>query len=260
MITQVWNAAFEAIPADNDQISEGALRIRNLKRDIRERMEIDHDWDDITDAGKHKQLTLVDPLPSDPATVVDQGYVYSKNVSAVVELFWKDEAGNVLQLTAAGKIPGTALASDAVFPTGTKMLFQQTNAPTGWTKDTTHNDKALRVVSGAAGSGGVTAFSGVFGASKVTGGHTLTVAETPAHDHFTVFNGASTQSIGLNVDPTDAIYSASGGGLGNADYILQGANARPDVGWTSESGGGQAHTHTLSLDLQFVDIIIATKN
>jgi len=29
------------------------------------------------------------------------------------------------------------------FPSGTRMLFQQTAAPTGWTKDTSHNDKAL---------------------------------------------------------------------------------------------------------------------
>src|SRR5712671_6740374 len=34
------------------------------------------------------------------------------------------------------------------FASGTRLLFQQTSAPTGWTKDTTHNDKALRVVSG----------------------------------------------------------------------------------------------------------------
>jgi hypothetical protein len=37
------------------------------------------------------------------------------------------------------------------FPSGTVMLFQQTTAPIFWTKQTTHNDKALRVVSGSAG-------------------------------------------------------------------------------------------------------------
>ena len=37
------------------------------------------------------------------------------------------------------------------FPSGTKMLFQQTAAPTGWTKDTGSNDVALRVVSGTVG-------------------------------------------------------------------------------------------------------------
>jgi hypothetical protein len=38
------------------------------------------------------------------------------------------------------------------------MLFQQTAAPTGWTKDTTHNDKALRLTSGTVGTGGSVAF------------------------------------------------------------------------------------------------------
>lgn len=38
---------------------------------------------------------------------------------------------------------------------GTTMVFFQASAPTGWTQDTTHNDKTLRVVSGTgAGSGG----------------------------------------------------------------------------------------------------------
>lgn len=48
-----WNAAFEADPEDTDQLSEGALRIRNLKIAIRERMEegtINWDVDGLTDA------------------------------------------------------------------------------------------------------------------------------------------------------------------------------------------------------------------
>ena len=39
---------------------------------------------------------------------------------------------------------------DNLIPSGTKMLFQQTSAPTGWTKITTHNDKAIRVAPGTA--------------------------------------------------------------------------------------------------------------
>ena len=41
-------------------------------------------------------------------------------------------------------------AASSAFPAGTLMLFQQTAAPTGWTKQTTHDNKALRVVSGVA--------------------------------------------------------------------------------------------------------------
>jgi hypothetical protein len=55
-----------------------------------------------------------------------------------------------------------------VFPSGTLMLFQQTNAPLYWTKQVTHNDKALRVVSGAASSGGAVAFSSALSSQAVS--------------------------------------------------------------------------------------------
>ena len=52
---------------------------------------------------------------------------------------------------------------NGVHASGTKMLFQQSTAPTGWTKQTTHNDKALRVVTGTASTGGSNTFSAAFG-------------------------------------------------------------------------------------------------
>lgn len=151
----------------------------------------------------------------------------------------------------------TAVAAIVTFPAGTKMLFIQTAAPTGWTKDTTHNDKALRVVSGAASSGGSVAFAtafasktptGTVGVSGTVGGHALTLSEIPSHAHtFTI-----------------------GGGGGPA-----GAAASANSGFTTAStdaaGSGGAHTHSFSgsgsftgdainLAVQYVDAIIATKN
>jgi hypothetical protein len=52
---------------------------------------------------------------------------------------------------------------------GSLMLFQQTTAPTNWTKGTTHNNKALRVVTGTATPGGSTAFTTVFASRTVLG-------------------------------------------------------------------------------------------
>ena len=46
-----------------------------------------------------------------------------------------------------------------VFAAGTRMLFQQTSAPTGWTKDTGLNNRALEIVTGTVGSGGGNAFT-----------------------------------------------------------------------------------------------------
>ena len=131
-----------------------------------------------------------------------------------------------------------------LFAAGTVMIFQQTNAPTGWTKSSAHNDKALRIVSGAASSGGATAFTTVFGTPKTTGSHQLSVAEMPAHAH-----AASTVSI-KDDGATGGSSSAIGGPAPDNTLALT---------ITSEGGDG-GHTHTLSLDLHYVDVIAATKD
>jgi hypothetical protein len=59
---------------------------------------------------------------------------------------------------------------------GSKMLFNTSTAPTSWTKDTTsHNNKALRIVTGSTSPGGSVNFSSVFQSSKP-----VTVATSPS--------------------------------------------------------------------------------
>lgn len=129
-------------------------------------------------------------------------------------------------------------------PSGTKQLFVQTAAPTGWTKDTTHNNKALRVVSGTAGSGGSDAFTTTFGSGKTTGSHTLTTSQMPSHNH-------NTPSAGGYVGSGSAYRITTANGYAQA----QSGPA------TSSAGGGQSHSHNLSgFDLQYVDVIVATKD
>ena len=91
-------------PADTDLAITLGAAIRNLREDIEERMEIDHEWTDATDGGKHKKVTFLDPLSSKPSAVTDEGYIYTKNVNAKAELFWEDEAGNEFQITELGKL------------------------------------------------------------------------------------------------------------------------------------------------------------
>ena len=140
------------------------------------------------------------------------------------------------------------LANTGSFPAGTAMLFAQTAAPTGWTKSTTHDNKALRVVSGTASSGGSTAFTSVF-ASRTPAGSvdntTLTIAQIPSHDHTYLTNSA-------NVGVT------AGGGtpVSNPSTILS---------TTGDTGGGGAHNHgftgtAMDFAVQYVDLIIASKN
>jgi hypothetical protein len=56
----------------------------------------------VTKVGLWKQ-------PSDPATVAEKGYVYSKEVNLITELFYKDGSANVTQLTLNGKVKGNTL-------------------------------------------------------------------------------------------------------------------------------------------------------
>jgi hypothetical protein len=139
----------------------------------------------------------------------------------------------------------SALAPVA-FPTGTKLIFAQTAAPTGWTKDTTHDNKALRVVTGTAASGGTVGFTTAFASKAVSGtvdNTTLSSAQLAAHNH--TYAGFSSGGAG----------GALGGG-GGANYTFTTNNS---------SGGGGAHNHSftgtaIDLAVQYVDVIIATKN
>lgn len=166
------------------------------------------------------------------------------------------------QLDAATGLTNT---SSLGFPTGTLMLFQQTAAPTGWTKQTTHDNKALRVVSGTASSGGTSAFSTVFQNQTPTintsglsaGATTLATTQIPSHTHtITIGNSAGTSGTRIN-------------GREDIDSIFAGSSAQVSTPLTNATGGGGSHTHSISgsatssaitLNVQYVDLIIASKN
>lgn len=130
------------------------------------------------------------------------------------------------------------------FPAGTLMLFVQTAAPTGWTKSTTHTDKVLRVVSGTASSGGSVAFSTVF-SRTATDAHTLTVAQMPSHDHPGTFGFSSGSYEGY----TSEYYSV----------MATWGSTHAGVGAPAQGGGG-SHTHNIDLRVNYVDVIIASKD
>jgi hypothetical protein len=182
-------------------------------------------------------------------------------------------SGNVLTSNGTTWQSSTPAAASG-FPTGTVMLFVQTTAPTGWVKSTTHDNKALRVVSGTASSGGTVAFTTAFASKSVSGsvstttanttaggtvgGSSLTLAQTAPHAHNTQIGNAANGSPGGT-----SIYSvfASGGGQ---------VSATVGSGTThTHSFTGTAHNHTatstfsgtaINLAVQYVDVIIATKD
>lgn len=131
------------------------------------------------------------------------------------------------------------------FDAGTAMIFQQTSAPTGWTKSVTNNDKALRVVSGAASTGGSVAFTTAFASQAVSGtvgSTTLTTSQIPSHTH-TISPGGAVAFAGACTANAFGNYGSNTGAAG--------------------SGGSHNHSFTgtaINLAVQYVDVIIATKN
>ena len=79
-------------------------------------------------------------------------------------------ATNTTQLATTAYVIAAIPAPVEAIPSGTSMLFMQAAAPTGWTKSVTHNNKALRIVSGTGGgSGGTVDFSTAFASKSVAG-------------------------------------------------------------------------------------------
>jgi len=151
-----------------------------------------------------------------------------------------------------------------IIPSGTVMLFAQATAPTSWTQITTQNNKALRVVSGTGGgTGGTVAFTTAFSSQNV-GATALSTAQIPSHSHS--FSG-TTSGVGDHFHNYTAIAaiggsSFAGGGQGTVTTTTGGAGAHDHSysGTTSAAGSGATHTHTLDLAVQYVDIILASKD
>lgn len=159
-------------------------------------------------------------------------------------------AGNVLTSNGSAWTSAAAAAFDA----GTRLIFAQTSAPTGWTKDTTnYNNHALRVVTGAASTGGSVDFTTAFASQAVSGtvgtsgATTLSTSQIPSHAHG---------------------YVVYGGGEGQTNQAVRGPDQFPATGSTNNEGGGGSHTHSggtftgtaINLAVKYLDVITATKN
>jgi hypothetical protein len=161
--------------------------------------------------------------------------------------------GTPIAPTATAGTNTTQLATTAfviangVFASGTRMTFNQTSAPTGWTKDTTAalNDSIMRIVTGAVGSGGSNAFS-TFNAQTATAGYTLATADIPSHVHSLGMTGQYLNNGTVQVSTTIA-----GSINGNTTTIPTNSGAQ---------GGGGSHSHGVTTSIKYNDFIIASKD
>jgi len=212
--------------------------------------------------------TWTSSAPTIPVTPGTSGNVLTSNGTS-----WTSAAATI---PVSPGTSGNVLTSDgtnwtsaaaAAFDTGTKMVFQQTAAPTGWTKDTTHDNKAFRVVSGTASTGGSVAFTTAFASqtpsgsvsvsiSSVTGSAgstTLSTPQIPSHNHSFPFKGGpgdSQQGISGTGEFQTVTTSSTGGG---------GSHTHP-FSFSSGSGTGTFSGNAINMAVQYVDLIIATKD
>jgi hypothetical protein len=144
------------------------------------------------------------------------------------------------------------------FPTGTKMVFFQAAAPTGWTQDVTNTDAALRVVATAGGGTGGT--HGVSsppstahthtGPSHTHGGQTgeteLAESQIPSHTHTYTYTA-----------PGGGGYSAasSTGSAGSG-----GTHSHTGGGTTASGTGLTSSTTPTAFAPKYIDVIVCSKN
>ena len=153
------------------------------------------------------------------------------------------------------------------FPSGTKILFYQASAPTGWTIDTSVNDVGVRIVSSNGGGvSGSTAFSSIFKSSTIatsstsvsisgnTGNRVLTVAMLASHNHTLYYDtdGRSTTGTPQGVDYIRDGYSDK-----------QSTNVCINTGSGSQHNhsfsGSSSHSHNITLNLKYINVIVCSK-
>lgn len=193
---------------------------------------------------------------------------YADNAASADSVAWTNVSGrptNVSQFTNdAGYITAAQVGG---FAPGTRMLFAQSTAPTGWTKDTTAaiNDSALRIVTGSTGIGGSVNFSAAFTNKTVSGtidsttaGGTVGSTQIAGQVGNTATSGTvgDTETSGTVGDTTLTInqipphdhsvaqwYVDAVDDGGSAPYAIRTAFANTVTGST---GGGQPHTHSFT--------------
>lgn len=168
--TYTWDDSFEATPADGDDVSEGALRIRDTKKATSERLEIEHDF---KASGKH--------LPG-KVTVLQVDTAANLQLSEKGLGYASDEK-KLYKGTASGKEVIDLSGQADFFPSGTKMLFYQDTAPSGWTIQDTLDDKLVFITKGSA-AGGQTGGTAHSSGSWTISGLSASTSVASGGDHY----------------------------------------------------------------------------
>lgn len=138
------------------------------------------------------------------------------------------------------------------FPSGTTMTFRQTNAPTGWTKDTTYNNAAFRVTNGTISQ--QTTAGNEF--TTLLSSRTILKANLPDYTLSDTLAISGSQSGGLVRNLSRTTFTSGGGNANVVESISWTDTTLSLTGSVTSGGSGTA----MNFDVNYVDLIIAAKN
>jgi hypothetical protein len=231
----------ETTPSGGDNLSAGDNRIREMKTQIREVIDVDHDFPSSGQAanvGQHKKVTLQEQ--ADIGTgAVGATILGSQTVSGKGELVYTDEDDNDIQFTSGGKILLTdvSLASVAgimelIYPIGSVVTLGVSTNPGTLFGVGTWTAIAGRVIVG------IDSTQTEFDTLNETGGAktvTLDATMIPAHTH-----------------TITAALSASGGGTGELEGTYGNGHVIVEPATSSSIGGGLAHNNLQPYIVKYV--------
>lgn len=98
-----------SLPETTDIVGNFSSEVSDFSDDVSQRLTLDHYMDGVlTDGaanqdGRHRQVTMKE-LSANPGTLANTGTVFTKEVDSVTELHYKDDSGDVVQITSGGKL------------------------------------------------------------------------------------------------------------------------------------------------------------
>lgn len=222
----------EAVPGDSDIVSQFPSLERTFRNDLEDFLLVGHNTYGYS---AHPSLTTAERD--------------SETNWPVGTLIYNETIGQMQMTTSVDPdvwhTPG--------FASGTRMLFQQTNAPTGWTKDSTatYNEAVICGTTGSVGTAGSVSSETLF-ARTGTDAVTLVAGNIPT---LTAGNFAWAGTAATHTHSFSATTSSNGShshdfdnGFEDGEQISPGGNASrggTELSNQSTSSDG-AHTHTVS--------------
>lgn len=228
---QVWD---EAKPATSTSLRNSNPEILANWTALENAITQDHEFSTGgTNSGEHKQIKFNVPITT-PTNAANKGWLYSKDVSAVVELHWEDESGNELQMSSGGDL----FSSTGLVVTGTSTLNGSLTLSAG-------NDLLLSTTSDITISGNTFTVAGATGNTLIAG--TLEVTGTQT------FTGAATFTAGLGAVLPAGSNKITGlaDGTADAEAVNLGQYEIDNVDAASAQAGSESVTLPNGLTMKF---------